>query len=480
MVTEKMLNNLIESLGKDSVLIDKNVLDFYSRDLFFEGKQPLASIAPKNIEDLIDAIKIIKNSDAHILPRGGGLSYTAGYLQTEETTNHSIVLDLRNLNRIIEINSENLTATVETGCTWDKLYCATSKFDLRAKMFGPSTGKYSTIGGSVSNNCMFFGSAKSGTSSENVVGLEILNSNAEKIITGSGSIKNGLPFFRNHGPDLTGLFLNDCGFMGIKTKITLMLEPKPKGIGFVSYKFDNINSLIESVIAVGRSGLASECLGIGQLHTDGSESPTIHLSCEGWTQEIAELNCNSIRSLVSPNANETDPQIPAFIRKKLFDFVESPLDIRGRMQIWTHGVFPMSKVREAYKNIKEVIDTEKKNLDHNELEVSISFACSGNAVMVEPVIYWEGNPTSLHIEGMVKQKQISKNKALRIEKGNYVKLLREKFRKTFQSLGATHMQHGRFYPYESVTEKSTIDLLKHIKMANDPKWTFNPGVLGIN
>ena len=486
MVSEKAIDSLRELLGNQNFTNSISAKNFFSKDLFYEGLQPLAIISPTNINDLRKCIIICKEGNLEIIPRGGGLSYTAGYLKIKKNNKNFILFDMRKINRIIEINTENLTATVEPGCTWEDLYIQTSKSGLRPKMFGPSTGKFSTIGGSVTNNCMFFGSASAGTSSDSVLGLDIMSSNGEIIKTGSGSIKNGKAFYRNNGPDITGVFLNDGGIMGIKIKITLLLEQIPKGEKHLSLSFDSIHPLIEAIINIGRSNLTSECIAIiPSILGDESKKikPSLHIVTEGWSKSIAEIKYQAILEMVETisEVSQIDPIIPKYFREKMFDFVESPLDSNGKLQIWTHGVFPFDQIEISYKTIRDIILNYKNIIKAEEISVTMSFALAGNAVMIEPVITWTGNASELHLLGMknnAKHQEIKANQ-LNASTKPLVHEIRNAIEKGMSELGAAHMQYGRFYKFAHNNSQSSVEFIKSIKTIVDPSRLFNPGALDI-
>ena len=475
MSTQSALDALIALLGKPHVQTEEDTLAFYASDLFFSGTLPVAVVSPGTRDDLCQTVTLCTEAGIMILPRGGGLSYTAGYIQDDDEA-EAIVLDTRRLNRIINIRPDDLTVTVECGCTWEQVMDATSDHGLRVTMFGPSTGRYSTIGGSLSNNCMFFGSAKTGTSADAVLGLEVVASDGRVIVTGSDAIDNGVPFFRNNGPDLTGLFLNDAGALGIKTVATLRLEPIPAGIAFSTFSFENFDALIPAIQSVGRSGLASECLGVGPISEKGR--PALHVVTEGWTQEIAEVQMAVLSGLMGSGGKCEEPAIPTFIRSEPFSFTQSPLDPKGRLQIWTHGVFSLGETSRAYDAFKSVLKTHAESMKSMEIEATLSFAVAGNAMMVEPVLYWPGPATPLHLKGM-SETALSGVQMESTEADTKVREIRNDFRESMNELGAAHMQYGRFYPYATVTSPSTVNFLKDIKLIVDPGRLLNPGVLGL-
>ena len=481
MKAEKIIAQLESILGGAHVLTDGDSRAQFAEDLYFSGPSPLAVLAPGSIEETCDVIKACTNEGIALLPRGGGLSYTGGYVQREKDAVPAVVLDTRRLDRIIDVNRDNMTVTVEAGCTWESVMTATAEHGLRVTMFGPSTGRYSTIGGSLSNNCMFFGSAKTGTAADAVLGLKVVSADGAVIVTGSGATKNAVPFFRNNGPDVTGLFLNDAGGLGIKVAATLRLEKIPDGQTAASVSFASFETLIPAIRAIGQSGLASECLGVGPAPLgDGTASnPTLHVVCEGWTQQIADAQMAAVKELIGAAGTAVDPVVPNFIRGNPFSFVQSPLDAKGRLQIWTHGVFPLGRVTDAYDGFMKVLKNQHADMAALDIEASLSFACAGQAMMVEPVLYWHGQAKNLHYNGMTPVENPAPVDEDAERRDTRVRVIRDALAAMMDDLGAAHMQYGRFYSYASVTNTETVSLLRTVKQAMDPDNLINPGVLGL-
>ena len=473
MEANPLLDDLAGLLGEDGVRSDEEALNLFAHDLFFTGAKPVAVIAPDSVELLSRSIRMCTGSGHAVIPRGGGLSYTSGDVLDNPRVDF-VALDTRRLNRIIDVSPDNLTITVECGCTWEQVMEETGKHQLRVPMFGPSTGRYSTIGGSLANNCMFFGSARAGTSADVVLGLDVVTADGTVITTGSGAIEHGRPFFRNHGPDLTGLFLNDAGALAVKATATLRLEHIPSGLAFATYAFDQFEDLIEAVQSVGKTGLASECLGAGPVN--GDTGPALHIVTEGWTQNIADASMEVLRQLIGESGQVQDAVVPTFIRTNPFSFVDSPIDAQGRLQIWTHGVFPYDRTYAAYESFKTILNGHAEDMRRVDMDATVSFACAGNAMMVEPVLYWKGRPTDLHLRGMA-DKSDTATIAQSTDADDLARRIRAAFNECVVALGAAHMQYGRFYPFTSVTNDRIVVLFNGIKRILDPKRLMNPGVL---
>ena len=148
----------------------------------------------------------------------------------------SVIVDTSDLNRIVEINRDDMYVTVESGVTWEALHAALRETDVRTPFWGPFSGGRATIGGSISQNSILWGSTGHDLSAASVIGLQVVLADGTLLTTGSAAW-GAKPFFRNYGPDLTGLFLGDSGALGIKTRITLRLIRRPAEVRMASFNF---------------------------------------------------------------------------------------------------------------------------------------------------------------------------------------------------------------------------------------------------
>ncbi|MHA1412745.1 MAG: FAD-binding oxidoreductase [Promethearchaeota archaeon] len=190
-------------------------------------------IRPKNAEEVAEILKIANEENIPVVPRGGGDCEFGG---SKPIKNGGIVLDLKRMENIIELDEDNLVVTVEAGISWGKLNEFLCHFGLYTGCMGPGSGMTASVGGGVSHHSVGGGGcAKYGSCTKQVVSLEVVLPTGEIINTGSQSNKfSKFPFNRlGNGPDLTGLFCGDNGIYGVKTKVTLQVFPKPE---FADYK----------------------------------------------------------------------------------------------------------------------------------------------------------------------------------------------------------------------------------------------------
>ena len=154
------LQPLIAMIGAERVIQDELSCRLYNEDIAGPSSSTVVAVVrPADTAMVAEIVRWAGENNFSILVRGGGMSYTSGYLPVNRT---SIVLDMTGLNSVVDINAERNTVTVEAGCTWSDLYDALKAQGLRTPLFGPLSGKVATVGGAVSQNSAFFGSARYG------------------------------------------------------------------------------------------------------------------------------------------------------------------------------------------------------------------------------------------------------------------------------------------------------------------------------
>lgn len=234
------LDALQRALG-DRVVSDTATREYYANDVFWQpGIPPLAVALPESVEEAAQAVRLATDAGLSIVPRGGGMSYSKGYLPDRAD---SVVVDTRKLNRVVEVNTDDRYITVEAGCTWEKLNAALEGTGLRTGYWGPLSGINATVGGALSQNSAFFGSALNGVVADSVIGVTVILADGRVVTTGSGGRIGAKPFTRYGGPDLTGMFLGDNGAFGLKVAATLKLWPRPQETGFLSFGFPTMNAM---------------------------------------------------------------------------------------------------------------------------------------------------------------------------------------------------------------------------------------------
>ena len=190
---------IAQAAGAQSLVTDPCELRYYSQDVFSSGHALLAVFRPNDKQMLVRGIAAATKAGIAIVPRGGGMSYTGGYLAGADG---ALLIDTTAMNRILDINEEDMTVTVESGCSWDKLQRALKPKGLRTLAWGTLSGINATVGGGMSQNGVFWG-AGGGTVVDAAISFEVALADGTIVSTGSD-------FFRPFGPDYMEIGRASC------------------------------------------------------------------------------------------------------------------------------------------------------------------------------------------------------------------------------------------------------------------------------
>ncbi|MBD3215598.1 MAG: FAD-binding protein [Candidatus Lokiarchaeota archaeon] len=205
-------------------------------------------IRPKDAKEISEILKVANQEKIPVYPRGGGDCEFGG---SKPIGNNGILLDMKRMDEIIKLDRDNLIVTVEAGTSWGKLNEYLSDFDLYTGCMGPGSGMTASIGGGISHHSVGGGGcAKYGACTNQLVSLEVVLPTGEIIETGSQANKfSEYPFNRfGNGPDLAGLFCGDNGIMGVKTKISLQVFPRPTFANYKTFLLERKSAEISSEI----------------------------------------------------------------------------------------------------------------------------------------------------------------------------------------------------------------------------------------
>ena len=152
---EQLRTDLAGMLGSERVLAGEADRGYYSCDIYGGNRRAALVIRPESAEALATAVGAATEAGYSVIGRGGGTSYTGGYVPDRE---QSVIVDTTDLDRIVEINREDMYVTVESGVTWEALHRALRDTDLRTPYWGPLSGAVATVGGALSQNSILWGS----------------------------------------------------------------------------------------------------------------------------------------------------------------------------------------------------------------------------------------------------------------------------------------------------------------------------------
>lgn len=522
-LNDDLIQRFQQLVGGDNVLVKEQDRAFYSTDLSWRANETAAAVVrPGTIEELGRTVEITTRAGHAIVARGGGMSYTSGYTPSQPDT---VLIDMRRLDRIVEINTDDMYVVVECGCTWKDLYEALAPHGVRTPYWGPLSGAYATVGGALSQNSLFHGSGIGGTAADAVLGLKVVLADGSVITTGSWGHQAGNPFWRHFGPDLTGLFTADNGAMGFKAVAALRLVTAPQHTGYLSYKFDTLSAMLGAQVRISRLGIASECYGFDPYYNSGFEKQgttfeegislvgkiarkgglkglkraagialggkkilrnvpySLHMTLDGLTERVAAEHTDLAADICAAEGGvEMANSVPTVFRNAPFGGVRTILlGSDGEIWIPVHGYFPLSTAVAAAEATERFLAERRELMEQWDIKTSYLTTFSGPEFVIEPSFYWkdalgEFRLSLIEPEFAAKWKDIPANPDRRaVALG-----LRDELRELFDSLGALHLQIGKYYPYtELMNNKPLGRLLESVKDAVDPERRVNPGALGL-
>lgn len=509
-----ILARLSNAVGTEAVITDAAERTFYAQDVYSLGPDPLAIFRPADINMLSRGLAAIAGSGVAIVPRGGGMSYTSGYVAPEAG---ALIIDMDSMDRILEVNETDMTVTVEAGCTWNKLYDELHPRGLRSPVWGTLSGIKANIGGGISQNGLFWG-ATNGTIAPSAISM--------KVVLADGTIiRTGGDFLRPFGPDLTGLFGSDAGSFGVKAKVTLPMMRDATAFAYGSFAFDTPEQITAAMSQIAREGLASECFGfdpflqaqrmkrdslgkdakqlVGMMKSQGGfwkglkegakvvaagrsflddATFSAHLICEGRHQSAVDADMKRVEEIVA-NAvgTKVENTIPKVMRANPFPPVNSMVGPDGERWVPIHGIVRHSRALETINTIGGLFERHGEDMERLGVGAGYLILTVGRTgFLIEPVFYWpdqleEMHRRSVEPDHLAKLKGFPANSEARALVGE----LRKGVIDIFGEMDGVHFQIGRTYPLAERSDPQAWKLLKAVKRAVDPDGRMNPGALGL-
>lgn len=196
---------------------------------------PAAVVFAESTQDVQDAVRLCAQHGVPVIAYGAGSSLEGHLLAVEG----GISIDVSRMNRILSVNTEDLTVTVQPGITRKQLNDAIKDTGF---FFPIDPGADASIGGMASTRASGTNAVRYGSMRENVLSLEVVTAQGEVIRTGNRAKKSAA------GYDLTRLMVGSEGTLGIFTEITVRLYPLPEAVSAAICSFPSIEAAVRTVI----------------------------------------------------------------------------------------------------------------------------------------------------------------------------------------------------------------------------------------
>lgn len=509
--------------SENDVLISVEECRAYSSDVYSAGRQAVAVLRPKDRATCIDMVRKARAAGCVLIPRGGGLSYTGGYRPVDD---RSVIIDTSRLNRIIEVNAEDMYITVEAGVTWKQIHDTLTPLGLRLPFFGTFSGAQATVGGGLSNGALFFGTARYGTAADHVLGLAVILADGRELRTGQRAFaKAHKPFYRTCGPDFTGLLTHDSGSFGIKVEATFRVIQAPASTGHLSFVFEGMGAAAAALSAVARSGAAEEAYvfdpestrknltSTGLLNDFGTllkvvrserkvfkgltaglklalagrsflpdDAFSLHMTCAARSDAALQDDLAACRAACLSLGGKLIPDsIPRAVRASLFPPPDAVLGPEGERWAALNAKVAHSDAPRIMAASEALLAAYQQRMKETGVWMShLLIAIGQSAFSFEPVFHWRDEWLPVHARSLsaVTRARLVEPAPNPVARA-LVEELRQKLVALFAEFGAASNQLGKTYPYLEVLRPESAELAIAVKRALDPQGVMNPGVLGL-
>ena len=460
MLDAKHIDTLESIVGKENVYSDKAHLIAYSYDATRTRFEPEAVVFPRHEEDVS---KILSYCNAHnivITPRGAGSGFTGGALPT----NGGITLAMeKHMNKILEIDMQNMVAVVQPGVINMDLQKAVEEVGLFYPP-DPASEEYSTLGGNVSENAGGMRAAKYGITKDYVMALRAVRANGEIIRAGKRTIKDVA------GYNTAGILIASEGTLAVLTEITLKLIPKPrftKGyMGIFPSVDDAMNAVFKS-LASGANPVAMEFMDALVVQAL-KEKLGIDLPADAGALLIGDVDGNVEEEvafqLATLEASFKENNAQSFIVAK-DDAHRNELWVARRNASPSITIFGSKKLNEDISVPRSMLPEALKNIYAIGEKYNFKVPCFGHA--------GDGN---IHVNVMV-----DGSSETELHKGHQA--IEEIFQMVVEMGGTLSGEHGigtSKAPFMGIAfNEMELKLFREIKKAFDPNNILNPGKMGL-
>ncbi|MBK6005548.1 FAD-binding protein [Ramlibacter ginsenosidimutans] len=282
----------------------------------FQCPPPAAVVFAESTQDVADAVRLASEYDTPVIPFGVGSSLEGHLLAVQG----GISVDVQRMNKVLSVNPEDLTVTVQPGVTRKQL---NEEIKSTGLFFPIDPGADASIGGMSATRASGTNAVRYGTMRENVLALEVVTASGEVIRTGTRAKKSSA------GYDLTRLFVGSEGTLGVITEVTVRLYPIPEAISAAICSFPSIEAAVRTTIQMIQLGVPIARVELIDVNT--VRMVNVHSKLGLREEPMLLMEFHGSPSGVKEQA-ETVQEIASEFGGKSFEWAETPEE---RTRLWT-------------------------------------------------------------------------------------------------------------------------------------------------
>ncbi|OGW54389.1 MAG: glycolate oxidase subunit GlcD [Nitrospirae bacterium RBG_13_43_8] len=447
------MNQLIDEFPDIKISTAPEDLLCYGFDASGLEASPSAVVWPEHTEDVVKIMKYAYESGMSVVPRGAGTGMTGGVVPVSG----AVVLSLEKMNRILEVDSENLSVLCEPGMINGRLQ---RDLERRGLFYPPEPASmnFCTIGGNVAENAGGPRAIKYGVTRDYVMEIEAVLPNGKLLTTGVRTPKGVV------GYDLTRLFVGSEGTLSVFTKIRLKILPRPEEVITLLAMFNKLEPSGRAVSDIIASKIIPRTLEFMDREAIKAVEQFKPVGLPREAEAVLLIELDGYPLTIIREAEKV-----ADICRHLGAEVSMAEDEEARAKLWEarRAVSPAlyhispTKINEDIVVPRNRIPDMLKRLRRLSEESGIKIVNFGHA--------GDGN---IHVNIMV-----DKNNKEEYTKG--VELVKQVFQETLELGGTLSGEHGvglTKAPYIGMEISETgLSIMKSIKQVFDPKNILNPG-----
>ena len=439
--------------------MDPADLYIYGSDSSVHSARPWVVVRPENTKQVQEIMAYANQEKIPVITRGAG----SGMCGQTVPLQGGITLDMKRMNKILEINPSDVFCRVEPGVVDDDLNQALKPFGVFYPPT-PASSRIATIGGEIGNNASGVRSVKYGATRDSVLGLKVVLPDGSLVTLGARTRVEAT------GYQLHKLIVGSEGTLGVVVEATLSFVPIPKFRCLGMANFDRLEDAGAAIAGIMGGGIVPSMLELVDNVAIKAVNKTMNLGlpdveavllyeADGMVKEAVDYEIEAMKEVCRKNngsglvsSYNADERAKIFMgRKKLFPALSKFSDVLSSTSLADDMAVPYSKMAETAKKIHEI--AARNNI------IMTAYGHCGSGCM----------HTKILMEPTRRDQWDSAKKAVS-EIYEYVRSVK----------GTTSAEHGIGISKASAfkLEKSdSLDLMSNIKRAFDPNNILNPGKL---